>query len=91
MEAIGKKKGCEIVGRWARSISNHMYWCAATSDGDGEMVQQKWFSILNHVANIHEGHGDKFPKCEHGDLEEREWIKKGMNKYLLYMQKLKPV
>ncbi|KAL3882435.1 hypothetical protein ACJMK2_028774, partial [Sinanodonta woodiana] len=77
LEAAGKRKGCDVVGRWARSISNHMYWCAASSCGDGEVVQQKWFSILNHVANIHRGHGDKFLQCEHEELDNREWIKYG--------------
>jgi hypothetical protein len=37
LEKIGKRKrkGFTIVGRWARSISNHIYWCAASSNGDG--------------------------------------------------------
>jgi hypothetical protein len=39
-----KRKGFAIVGRWARSTSNHIYWCAASSNGDGE----KYASILNH-------------------------------------------
>lgn len=77
LEAAGRKKGCKKVKDWARSISNHMYWCASSSGGDGELVQQKWLSILNHVTNVHEGHGDKFPECEHGDLEDRDWMKKG--------------
>ena len=55
LEAVGKKKGCEKVKLWSRSISNHMYWCAASSNGNGELVKAKWLSILNHVSNIHEG------------------------------------
>ena len=78
LNAAGKKKGCQKVKDWARSISNHMYWCAASSNGDGELLQQKWLSILNHVTNIHEGHGDKFPSCQHGPLEERAWMIKGI-------------
>jgi len=79
LEAIGKstKERCQIVGSWARSISNHAYWCAMSSNGDGQMVYEKWLSILNHVCNIHEGHGENFQKCEHGDGDERDWIKKG--------------
>lgn len=49
--AFGKKKGYEAVYNWSHSISNHMYFCAATSDGDGELVEQKWLSILNHVTD----------------------------------------
>lgn len=48
-----------------------------SSNGDGQMVYEKWLSILNHVCNIHEGHGENFQKCEHGDVDERDWIKKG--------------
>lgn len=77
LEALGKAKKSEVVGQWARSISNHIYWCAMSSDGNGELVYEKWTSILNHVCNIHEGHGQQFQICEHGDLEDRAWIKKG--------------
>lgn len=35
---------CEILDHWSRSISNHTYWCK----GNGELVFQKWCSILNH-------------------------------------------
>ena len=50
LESAGKKRGCEKVKQWARSVSNHMYWCAASSDGDGQHVKEKWTSILNHVT-----------------------------------------
>ena len=76
LETSGKKKKCKQVADWARSVSNHLYWCAASSDGDGEMVSEKWLSILNHITNVHEGHGERFPKCLHGELEDRDWIKK---------------
>lgn len=83
LEQIGKKKtkGFAVIGRWAKSASNHIYWCAASSHGDAEMVQQKWQSILNHVANIHEGHCPKFPTCEHDAVDDREWIKKDGKAY----------
>lgn len=77
LEAMGKKKNCEIIGDWSRSISNRTYWCAMSSEGDEELVSKKWCSILNHVCNVHEGHGNKLPRCEHGDLDDRLWIKKG--------------
>lgn len=60
LEAVVKKKNCEIRGDWSRSISNHTYWCAMSSEWGGELVSQKWCSILNHVCNVHEGHGNKF-------------------------------
>lgn len=38
LDNVGKKKKCELVGDWARSVSNHLYWCASSCDGDGELV-----------------------------------------------------
>ncbi|KAK3100232.1 hypothetical protein FSP39_016728 [Pinctada imbricata] len=75
--AAGKKKGCESVGEWARSVSNHLYWCASSSQGDGELVKEKWLSLLNHVTNVHEGHGDLYPRCEHDPTEDRLWLQRG--------------
>ncbi|XP_056014958.1 uncharacterized protein LOC130052852 [Ostrea edulis] len=72
LEASGKK--CRKVAYWARSVSNHLYWCAASSNENGELVLEKWFSVLNHVANIYEGHGKPFLSCL---LEDRDWIKQG--------------
>jgi len=78
IEALAKKKGCSILGNWKQSISNHLYWCAASSGGDGKEVEAKWLSITNHVVNVHEGHSSKFPQCAHGPLEEeRQWLKRG--------------
>lgn len=75
--AKGKQKGFELLKVWAPSIVYHVYWCAATSGGNAKLLKEKWLSILNHVANIHEGHGTLFPRCEHGPLEDRMWITKG--------------
>ncbi|XP_064643195.1 uncharacterized protein LOC135497319 isoform X1 [Lineus longissimus] len=78
MDNIAKKyKLCRILAKWSQSVSNHIFWCAASSNGNGDLVEAKWLSILNHVADVHDGHGDLYPKCLHGPLEDREWIKKG--------------
>ena len=67
--AAGKKSCCKILLDWAQSASNHVYWCAANSQGNQELVKTKWLSVLNHVCDVHEGHGDLFPACEHASLE----------------------
>ena len=69
-----EKERCEFVGFGARSISNQTYWCTMSSNGDGEQVLQKWCSVLNHVANVHGGLGPLFPRFEHGDIEDQDWI-----------------
>ena len=77
IEAMGKRKGCDVLSRWSQSISNHLYFCAATSNGNGELLVEIWKSVVNHVANKHQGHGALYPSCRHGELEDREWIKSG--------------
>ena len=78
VEKIGKKKGCENVGKWVQSIknNNHVHWCASSSNGDPELVKEKWLSIVNHIANRHEGHGTRFPKCLHDEID-RIWLDPG--------------
>lgn len=45
---------------------------------DGELKQAKWVSVVNHVANKHENHSRKYPRCEHAPInDERQWIKEG--------------
>ena len=35
---LGNYKDCSIINNWTKSITNHMYWCAASApDGDGEL------------------------------------------------------
>ena len=76
MEAIGKKKGCGDILLWVQSIKNHIYWCAASSGDDKDLVKEKWISIVNHLINIHEGHGELFPTCQH-DKIDRQWLEPG--------------
>ena len=79
LNKLAKKKPLNSIGDWSHSIVNHMYWCAASSQGNGQLIKEKWLSILNHVTNVHVFHGEErlFQKCEHGPLEDRDWIKKG--------------
>lgn len=74
-DTISKQKYCELIGAWANSISNHIYFCAATIDGNGDLVREKWVSILNPVSDIYEGHGELYPRCLHGPVDNRLWIR----------------
>ncbi|XP_069102906.1 uncharacterized protein [Argopecten irradians] len=80
--ALSKEKDCKELHDWIKSISNHLYWVAAsTPDADAEVMWQKWASLENHVQDIHEGHGSRFPRCLHPDLggqeRRRKWLKSG--------------
>ena len=50
--AAGKRAACKILLDWAQSVSNHVYWCAASSDGNEDLVKAKWLSVLNHVSSM---------------------------------------
>ena len=78
LEKISKRKDCEIIAEWMKSIINHLYWCAlSTEDGNSAMIEAKWLSIINHIHNIHHGHNDLFPKCAHEHIYRRnkKWLK----------------
>ena len=83
VELIGKKKGNSKVLEWAQSIKNHVYWCAASSNGNGALVKEKWLSSLNHIVDQHTGHGTIYEDCPHEKIK-REWLKKG--RYALHFQ-----
>jgi hypothetical protein len=62
-----------LIKEWQHSIVNHLYWCAASTPvGEGQLTRAKWESLLDHVQNIHTGHGILFPDCAHGAIDTRE-------------------
>ena len=72
------------MSKWKKSVVNHMFWCAASTDDDDEDLKEaKWLSITNHIINRHSGHESPlFPQCLHGRLHGRErkkkWLKPGV-------------
>ena len=53
-----------------------MYWVAISSKTELEK-EEKWTSLKNHIANIHDHSENKvFKKCTH-QLIERQWLKLG--------------
>ena len=80
IDALVKEKDCEIVGKWKKSLINHLYWAAvSTPDGNGELIQAKWQSVDNHIHNKHKEHGKLFPACKHKQVKKRgrkkKWFK----------------
>ena len=69
--------------KWVQSVSNHLWWCSQSCEGDADLLQEKWVSILNHVVNKHKWkEGKYFKKCAHGRLSERKqrktkWLENG--------------
>ena len=59
-----------------QSILNHMYWVAISSKSEIEK-EEKWTSLMNHIANIHDHlENNVFKKCTH-EVIERQWLKLG--------------
>ena len=84
LEHIAKEKQCEDVRSWIKSISNHLYWCAASSEpGNGDLSVAKWHSVANHVQNRHTHENSLFASCLHDCLPEAnaryKWLQSGKN------------
>ena len=80
IKAAAKVEDREILKSWQQRIVNHLYWVeASTPDGSGPTMVQKWQSFVNHVMDIHEGHGELFQHCLHQtatQLPESETLNK---------------
>ena len=67
---------------WARAIPNHLWYCAATCQGDIQILKEKWTSVLHHITNEHHWtSAEKVTKCDHGaytkeEAKKRPWLKK---------------
>ena len=62
---LSQYKDCDIVGDWIKSITNHMYWCAASApDGDGQQMVDRWKSLMSHLCDEHDD-------CYHLPLGDR--------------------
>ncbi|XP_066272311.1 uncharacterized protein [Branchiostoma lanceolatum] len=73
LQTLSKRRGCQELKPWVRSIINHLYWAViSTPAGSGDVIVAKWKSVLEHIHNRHGGFGGLFPACTHGPLEGRE-------------------
>ena len=46
-------------------------------EGDGDMIVAKWKSLTGHIANVHTFDSELFPRCLHGKLRKKPWLKAG--------------
>ena len=62
--ATAKKKPCQALNGWIKSIINHLWWDVSACDGDEKLLREKWCSILFHIQNKHKWSScSKFHKC----------------------------
>ncbi|KAI4805509.1 hypothetical protein KUCAC02_010119 [Chaenocephalus aceratus] len=82
LDAASKERECEDLKLWRPAIINDLYWTAAsTPDGDPDVMEAKWQSMVNHVQDIHEHGTPTFPCCAHppleGEARDKEWLEPG--------------
>ena len=69
------------IGEWIQSAVNHIHWIAQTSTDNEEVNEAKLRSFMNHIADIHEGHGQAYPECLH-DMplvpDRKKYLTKGI-------------
>lgn len=63
-----------MIGKWSKSIINHLYWCAvSTTDGNQDMIHDKWLSLINHIDNKH--HHSGLFNMEGYEIVTKKWFK----------------
>lgn len=71
--SVSCSKGNEDLKPWLSDITNHFFHSADTCNGDVEVMQGKWASVLNHIVNKHE-----WAQCEHAPIDDvdrdKEWV-----------------
>nr|XP_055037185.1 uncharacterized protein LOC129424518 [Misgurnus anguillicaudatus] len=80
IDKISTEKGSDLVKKWHRSITNHLYWSATFSKSGPEKIA-KWTSIVNHMQNIHKHSNRAFPRCLHPrkiSRAVRKWFTPGL-------------
>ena len=77
LRAATTKRLSADLSVWIEGIINHIHWAADTSEGNGELMKAKWLSLSRHICDIHDGHSEVYPQCQHGLLDNRPWLEHG--------------
>lgn len=83
LNAKAKHKECQDLAPWIPSIRNHLWWAAASCDGDTIELIEKWRSVVHHTVDRHEwGGSQKYQECQHGPISDEErngkkWLVEG--------------
>ncbi|KAK3731342.1 hypothetical protein QZH41_004098 [Actinostola sp. cb2023] len=78
-----KKKDCNDLFPWIKSVSNHLWWCADSCEGNKANLREKWISLIYHTVNIHSwDSADVYHQCAHPPIPPHEartkiWLKPG--------------
>lgn len=80
---VVKRKGVKLYPVGSKGFGNIFTGVQLPPKEDlGSLIAAKWTSFLHHVANKHTEHPNPlYTKCNHGELEQRKWIKIGTAAY----------
>ena len=80
LAAAAKKKPCQALNEWIKSIINHLWWAVSTCDGDEPLLREKWCSTLFHIQNKHKWsscskfHKSVYPRITQSKARKKLWL-----------------
>ncbi|KAM7286362.1 uncharacterized protein ISCGN_030184 [Ixodes scapularis] len=86
LRAASKRPQNKDLKRWMEKVTNHVYWCAAIGNGDGQVVLDAWKTITRHIINVHDGHEGSISRCMHGPLHNKLWLNAESSAYQAFMK-----
>ena len=77
LNTVSQKASCNDLRPRIKSVAHHFWWACSKCEGDGQILREKWFSIIFHIQNIHHCTGfTKFRMCCHAPLSTEKQKKK---------------
>ncbi|XP_053388891.1 uncharacterized protein LOC123544069 [Mercenaria mercenaria] len=76
LHAVALEKGNSQLKPWVQDITNHFFYSAETCNGDRDVLQMKFVSVMNHSLNVHRW---ALGGCDHEEIDqtverEKEWL-----------------
>jgi hypothetical protein len=81
LKAKANAAACKELGPWIKNVGNHLWFCAASCQGDDKLLKEMWLSLLLHITNRHQWNANEiFHKCKHDRLtvkqvKKTKWLK----------------
>ena len=75
LTAKAKRKNCQDLMPWVKSITNHIWWSAQNCRGNPDILVEMFQSVTHHICNIHQWtSADLFHACTHQPLTQEQQI-----------------
>jgi len=71
------------LGPWIPAIINHLYWSVLSCSGNGQILTERFVSIIHHICNRHIFSDQKiYKRCSHSpystdETRRKAWLKMG--------------